>query len=118
MADAAAEHFQQMVAANERQQQLLGIRSWDDRWTRAAPFLRFDRPDNTDDSLDTIASYLEPTDVLLDVGGWRRALWTAARPPLSRSHQHRAQCPDGRRVRGLGARGRHDECQLGACRLA
>lgn len=69
MTTTAAQHFTQRVVATEQQRQRLGIVTWDDRWTRDAPRFRRDPRRDLDESLAAIAAYLEPEDVLLDVGG-------------------------------------------------
>lgn len=69
MTTTAARRFTQRVVAIEQQRQRLGIVSWDDKWTRDVPRFRRDPRRHFDDSLAAIASYVEPGDVLLDVGG-------------------------------------------------
>jgi hypothetical protein len=69
MRTTAARRFNQLVVANEQQRNRLGILSWDERWARDAPRFRLDPGRDLDESLTVIASYIEPRDVLLDIGG-------------------------------------------------
>lgn len=69
MTTTAARRFNHLVVANEQQRNRLGILSWDERWARDAPRFRLDPGRDLDESLTVIASYIEPSDVLLDIGG-------------------------------------------------
>jgi len=69
----AAEHWSELIASVEEQRRRLGIGSWADRWARAVASglagFRQDPHRELDASLQVIASYVEPTDVLLEIGG-------------------------------------------------
>src|SRR5262249_42440042 len=55
--------------ANARQRERLGLERWAERWPRIAPRLRFDPGRDRTATLEALAAYLEPDDVLVDVGG-------------------------------------------------
>lgn len=64
------ENYASLVRASEDQRgRLRGDRPGSDRWTALAQRFREDPRRSLDDNLSVIASFLEPTDVLLDVGG-------------------------------------------------
>ncbi|HZU77136.1 MAG TPA: class I SAM-dependent methyltransferase, partial [Dehalococcoidia bacterium] len=64
----AVERYAQQIDAVAEQQARLG-RSVPDRWSRAAPIFRADPRRPFDETLSAIAAYLQPDDVLVDVGG-------------------------------------------------
>jgi hypothetical protein len=69
----AAIHWSDLVTSVGEQRRRLGMGTWAERWARAlasgvAGFRQNPRRD-LDASLSIIASYLEPTDVLLEIGG-------------------------------------------------
>jgi len=73
MPSSSAQHWADLVNAVDAQRRRLGMATWADRWTRAAASgaagFRQDPRRELDASLEVIASYLDPADVLLDIGG-------------------------------------------------
>ena len=60
------------------------------------PLMKADPRRPLDPNLEIIASYIQPDDVIVDVGGRCRPSFVAARPALPRGHQRRALDRDGR----------------------
>ena len=74
MAKTAAETYSELVRAAEEHQRTVSSRRTEssegkaDRWRAGAPRYRED-PFREHDTLNTLLSYIEPTDTVLDVGG-------------------------------------------------
>ena len=66
----AIEHYREMVQAYFAQRERLGIATLDSqRWSEVAPDYRFDPHRELGTNLSVLASYVEPDDVVVEVGG-------------------------------------------------
>ena len=66
---AAVLYAARIDAVNAQQRRLRGERPPDERWSRAARFFRLDPHRPLDPNLEILASYVQPDDVVVDVGG-------------------------------------------------
>ena len=81
----ATDHYREMVQAYFAQRERLGIATLDSqRWSEVAPAYRFDPQRELGTNLSVLASYVEPNDIVVEVGGGagRTAL------PLARTCKH------------------------------
>lgn len=67
--DAAARYAAMVDAAAQQGRELRGEEKPTDRWDRSAPSFRFDPRRALDANLAVVASYVEPGDVIIEVGG-------------------------------------------------
>jgi hypothetical protein len=66
----AIDHYREMVQAYFAQRERLGIAALDSRrWSEVAPGYRFDPHRELGTNLSVLASYVEPDDVVVEVGG-------------------------------------------------
>ena len=66
---AAAKYAAMVNAVNAQEDRIHGLRAGEDYWSGSARVFRFDPLRDLDANLTLIASYVEPSDVLLDIGG-------------------------------------------------
>ena len=106
----ATDHYAAMLdAVDEQQLRLFGPRPAD-IWTgQSAAQFRFDPRRELDPNLAALASYVQPGDVVVDVGGGAGRVSLAVGPALPRGADRGAVRGDGRRVRGIATGGGHHQ---------